>query len=88
MELLFFRKTLFTDPQSKHHKKRIHKTENSLRDHGERGDIVFPLILSLMAASALFFGLFLFNTHYEHKTKDHLNDFQNSWNDLEKKYQN
>ena len=40
-----------------------------------------------MAASSLFFGLFLFNTHYEHKTKDHLNDFQNSWNHLEKKYQ-
>ena len=87
MDLLFFRKTLFTEPQSKHLKKRIYPPQDSLRNQGERGDIVFPLILTLMAASSLFFGLFLFNTHYEHKTKDHLNDFQNSWNHLEKKYQ-
>jgi len=40
-----------------------------------------------MAASLLFFGLFLLNKLYEHRTKEHLYDFQNGWQHLEKKYQ-
>ena len=41
----------------------------------------------MMAAGLLFFGLFLLNKLYEHRTKEHLNDFQNRWQRLEKEYQ-
>lgn len=41
----------------------------------------------MMGASFLFLGLFLLNQLYEHRTKDHLNDFKYRWEQLEKKYQ-
>lgn len=41
-----------------------------------------------MAATLLFFGLFLLNKLYAHRTQEHLNDFQNHWQRLETKYQN
>lgn len=41
----------------------------------------------MTSASFLFLGLFLLNQLYEHRTKEHLYDFQNRWNKLEKKYE-
>jgi len=58
-----------------------------LPSEGERGDIILPILLSMMAASFLFLGLFLLNKLYAHRTKEHLYEFQNRWNSFEQKYQ-
>lgn len=87
MDLFLFRKTLFINSQSGCISIRENFTQDNLPGRGERGDVILPFIITLMAASSLFFGLFLLNKLYEHKTKDHLNDFQNRWHHLEKRYQ-
>ena len=38
-----------------------------------------------MASALLFLGLFLFNKLYQHRTQEHLHDFQTKWNRLEQK---
>lgn len=87
MDLLFFRQALSTHSQSKRVEGRKSDAQNRIPGRGENGDIVLPFVLSLMAGSLLFFGLFLLNKLYEHRTKEHLHDFQHSWQRLEKKYQ-
>ena len=87
MDLLFFRQALLTDSQNRRHRSRQYHAQAQLPGRGERGDIIIPFILTLTAASLLFFGLFLLNKLYEHRTKEHLHDFQNRWHHLEKRYQ-
>ncbi len=53
---------------------------------GERGEITLNLILLLTTASLLYGGIFWLNKTYEHKTKEHLSDFEIRWNHLSKKY--
>lgn len=87
MDLLFFRQALSTDTQSRCGTIRGGDAQNRIPGRGENGDIILPFVLSLMAGSLLFFGLFLLNKLYEHRTKEHLHDFQYRWQHLEKKYQ-
>ena len=86
MDLLFFKEALSANTENRclHH--RGHHTKAKLPGRGERGDIVLPFVLTLMASSLLFLGLFLLNKLYAHRTKDHLNDFQNRWQYLEKRF--
>ena len=86
MELYLFTISLFIKPQGQCRGQRADKTKNSLRSHGACGEIVLSLILSVSLGMMLFLGLFILNKHYERKTKDHLHDFQNHWNRLEKKF--
>ena len=86
MDLLFFKEALSANTENRCFQYRNHSTKANLPGRGERGDIVLPFVLTLMASSLLFLGLFLLNKLYEHRTKDHLNDFQNRWQYLEKRY--
>lgn len=86
MDLLFFKETLSANTENRRLQYRNHRTKAYLPGRGEGGDIVLPFILTLMASSLLFLGLFLLNKLYEHRTKDHLNDFQNRWQYLEKRF--
>lgn len=87
MDLLFFRKTLSSESRGRWLEKRGNLPQTHLPGQGERGDIILPFILTLMAGTFLFFGLFLLNTLYENRTKEHLHDFKNRWEYLEKRYQ-
>ena len=87
MDILFFRQTLSTHSRNRCLQKRKSYAQAQLPGHGERGDIILPFILTLMAGTFLFYGLFLLNTLYENRTKEHLHDFQNRWEYLEKRYQ-
>lgn len=42
--------------------------------------------MTLLITGMLFGGLVWLNKHFEQKTKDHLYEFKNKWNALEKKY--
>ena len=86
MDIFIFINTLFAYPKNQCRKIRGHESSNLLRSKREAGEIILPFILSLMGASLLFLGLFLLNKLYEHRTKEHLREFQNHWNTLEQKY--
>lgn len=86
MEIFIFFKSLFINDGAR--SQEMGNTESSFRikSRREAGDIILPLLLSLGAASILFMGLFLLNKLYHHRTKEHLHEFKNKWQYLEKKY--
>jgi hypothetical protein len=87
MDLLFYRSALRSKSDRRRRPGGKPHTQARVPGRGEDGDIILPFVLTLMAGSLLFFGLFLLNKLYEHRTKEHLNDFQYRWHRLEKKYQ-
>jgi hypothetical protein len=62
------------------------ETKNQLYLRGEAGEIILPLVLTIVTGSFLLGSLFWLNKHYEIKTKEHLSDFRKDWNSLEAKY--
>jgi hypothetical protein len=87
MDVLFCETTLPAPTSHQCRKLGVPPSRHSLPGEGDRGDIILPILLSMMAASFLFLGLFLLNKLYAHRTKEHLYDFQNRWNSFEQKYQ-
>jgi hypothetical protein len=71
-------KSPFPRPES-----RGQQTKNSYPGRGDRGEVLIPFVLTLAAGTMLFFGLYLLNKLYAHKTQEHLNDFENRWNQLQ-----
>lgn len=88
MDLLFFTTTLCF--RNVHQGPGLRRTnaKNKISHEGERGDITLPVLLSLLIGTTLLMGYFWLNRAYEIKTKEHLNDFQDRWHNLEKRYQN
>ncbi len=88
MDLPLFFKTVLSHSHHQREELGLAKTRHQPRGQGERGDVVLPLVLSLMLSCGLFGSLFWLNKHYEKKTKEHLSEFQKNWRKLSEKYQN
>ena len=86
MDLYLFIQTLLINPRDPKPRVRSNQPQNQVHRRGERGEIILPFILTIGAASLLFMGLFLLNKLYEYKTKEHLHDFENRWQELEVRY--
>ena len=86
MDLLLFSKTLLGLSHCEGKWVGKDQARRDLFHRGESGEIVLPLVLVLLTASFLFGSLFWLNTHFEKKTKEHLNDFRKDWQTLEGKY--
>lgn len=88
MDLLFFVKTLFFKPQDISQTMGKNTTKNKLSIRGESGEVILPLVFTLITGSFLFGSLFWLNKTYEQKTMEHLSEFRTKWNKLEEKYKN
>lgn len=88
MDLLLFSKTLCFSSRNRHFVMGGPKTQIDLRSFRERGEVILPLVFTILMGSFLFSSLFWLNQHYEKKTKEHLGDFAKNWERLEKKYKN
>ncbi len=88
MDIWIFFKAVFYLNKDRCNRARKNKAQDRFRYRGEAGEVIFPVVLALATGSILFGTLFWLNKHYEKKTKEHLSDFRENWNRLEKKYQN
>ena len=86
MEIFILFKSLFIDHGLRSQSLGKTKSHHLSQNKREAGDITIPLLVSLGTASLLFLGLFLLNKLYHHRTKEHLHEFKNQWEQLEKKY--
>lgn len=87
MDLLFFKRLLLSPDGSRCQGTRKCDSQDEVPHHGERGEIILALVITLLTASLILAGLFWLNRHFEKKTKDHLNGFQKNWNELSHRYQ-
>ncbi len=87
MELLFRKKTIPVEPGNRNAHLPEYSAQNCHQGAGERGEVVLTLSLLLSSGSLLLLAMFWLNSHYEKKTKDHLNEFRKDWNALHRKYQ-
>lgn len=78
--------SLLTLPRDRWRSNRKSESRDNFPRAGERGEIVLPFVYCLVIAGLLMGGLFWLSLAYESKTKEHLRDFQNRWNSLQKKY--
>jgi hypothetical protein len=87
MDILLFYKTLFS--KSNHRLTSLGKdsTKNKIQITRESGEVVIPLIFTVLIGSFLFGSLFWLNKHFQQKTQEHLSGFKKDWNNLQKKYQ-
>jgi len=88
MELYFHLSSLRRKPQDRGAGLRAIFPSSSLRNIGEAGEVILPLLLSLVLGGFLMTSLVWLNEHYKKKTKEHLSDFEQRWNHLDKKYKN
>ena len=86
MDLYVFIQTLFFKPPSANLGDGSNQSQDQVHRRGERGEVILAFVLTIGAASLLFMGLFLLNKLYEYKTKEHLHDFENRWQELEVRY--
>ena len=86
MDLYVFIQTLFSKPPSANRGDGSNQPQDQVHRRGERGEVILAFVLTIGAASLLFMGLFLLNKLYEYKTKEHLHDFENRWQELEVRY--
>lgn len=87
MDLSFFKMALSFGSQNPKCGSRELEAQSSLSSFGERGEVILPLVLTLLIASFLFSEQIWLNKFFERRTKEHLSEFQHRWNILEKRYQ-